>query len=245
MRAHIVLDALDTEGLTAKPDQGRRQSVLSDLMADVSAATGGRFIKNNNDLSGALETLAAPPEVSYRLGFAPSREPDDTYHNLKVKVRNDAGYAVDARRGYWSEKLKPAAETAQKRIDDAVLSTKEIDEIPTTLHVTLPAPKSPGPIVVRVSVDARQLRFLKKSGRSMQELTFVAVLENAAGEYVTGKQAVMDLALTAPKLASIQATGIKAVMSFSALPGDYWIRTVVREAGANRIGAATARFALH
>ena len=242
LRAHIVLNGLNTEALTTKPDQGRRQIVLSEMMADVSAATGGRFIKNKNDLSGALEALAAPPEVSYRLGFAPSREPDDTYHNLKVKVRNDSGYAVDARQGYWAEKVKPAAEPAQKRIDDAVLSTKEIDEIPTTLRVTLPAPKSPGPIMVRVSVDSRQLRFLKKSGRSMQELTFVAVLENAAGEYVTGKQAVMDLALTAPKLASMQATGIKAVMSFAALPGDYWIRTVVREAGANRIGAATARF---
>ncbi len=165
LRAHIVLNALHTEGLTTKPDQGRRQSVLSEMMADVSAATGGRFIKNNNDLSGALEMLAAPPEVSYRLGFTPSREPDDTYHHLKVKVRNDNGYEVDARQGYWSEKVKPATEPAQKRIDDAVLSTKEIDEIPTTLRVTLPAPKNPGPIVVRVSVDARQLRFLKKSGQ--------------------------------------------------------------------------------
>ena len=252
LRARIVLNGLNTEGLaagggrTGRRDPGlvERQMVLSEMMAGVAAATGGRYIKNDNDLTGALETLAAPPEVSYRLGFRPSREPDDTYHNLKVKVRNDSGYEVNARQGYWAEKVKPV-ETAQKRIDDAVLSSKEISEIPTSLRVTLPAPKSAGPIVVRVSVDARQLRFLKKSGRSMQELTFVAVLENAAGEYVAGKEAVMDLALTAPKLASMQATGIKAVMSFAAAPGDYWVRTVVREAGANRIGAATARFELH
>jgi VWFA-related protein len=244
LRAHIVLNALDTEGLTTRPDQGKRQVVLSEMMASVSAATGGRFIKNNNDLTGALEALATPPEVSYRLGFTPSHEPDDAYHNLKIKVHNDHGYEVDARQGYWAEKAKPAGVPAQRRIDDAVLSTKEITEIPTTLRVTLPAPKSTGPIMVRVSVDARQLRFLKKSGRSMQELTFVTVLENAAGEYVAGKQAVMDLALTASKLASMQATGIKAVMSFAALPGDYSIRAVVREAEANRIGAATASFEL-
>jgi len=248
LRAHIVLNALDTEGLAPgggragrlDPGPAMRQMVLSEMLAGVSAATGGRFIKNNNDLTGALETLVTPPEVSYRLGFVPSHEPDDTYHDLKIKVRNGRGYEVDARQGYWAEKVKPAAGTAQRRIDDAVLSTRDIAEIPTTLLVTLPAPKSPGPIMVRVSVDARQLRFLRKSGRSRQELTFVTVLENAAGEYIAGKQAVMDLALTAPKLASMQATGIKAVMSFAALPGNYLIRAVVREAGENRIGASTA-----
>jgi hypothetical protein len=91
-------------------------------------------------------------------------------------------------------------------------------------------------------VDARQLRFLKSSGRSMQQLTFVMVLLSAAGEYLAGKQAVMDLALTAPKLASMQATGIKAVMNFAAAPGKYSIRAVVREAGQNRIAASSARF---
>jgi hypothetical protein len=76
----------------------------------------------------------------------------------------------------------------------------------------------------------------------MQELTFVMVLENAAGEYVAGKQAVMDLALTASKLASMQATGIKAMMTFAATPGKHSIRAVVREAGQNRIAASTTEF---
>jgi hypothetical protein len=146
---------------------------------------------------------------------------------------------VDARQGYLSEKVKPAAETAQRRIDDAILSTEEISEIPATLQVALAGSKS---IAVKVTVDARKLRFLKKSGRSMQELTFVMVLENAAGDYLAGKQAVMDLALTPPKLASLQATGINALMNFTATPGKYSIRTVVREAGQNRIAASSAKF---
>jgi hypothetical protein len=91
-------------------------------------------------------------------------------------------------------------------------------------------------------VDARQLRFLRKSGRSLQELTFVMVLENAAGEFLDGKQAVMDLALSPPKLASMQATGINAAMTFAAATGKYSVRAVVREAGENRIGASSARF---
>jgi hypothetical protein len=244
VRSHIVLNALNTEGLA--PGLARnlvlRQTVLAEMMAGVTSATGGRFIKNDNDLTGALETLSKPPKESYTLGFVPSREPDGNYHTLKIRVKNDHGYQVDARQGYLAEKVKPAAETAQRRIDEAVLSTQDIGEIPATLQVTLPNPKTQGTIAVKVSVDARQLRFLKSSGRSMQQLTFVMVLLSAAGEYLAGKQAVMDLALTAPKLASMQATGIKAVMNFAAAPGKYSIRAVVREAGQNRIAASSARF---
>jgi VWFA-related protein len=244
LRAHIVLNPLNTEGLSASLARNLilRQTVLEEMMASVSNATGGRYIKNNNDLTGALESLAKPPEVSYTLGFVPAREPDGNYHTLKIRLKNGHGYEVDARQGYLSEKVKPAAETAQRRIDDAVLSTQDISEIPATLQVTLPDAKTQGRIAVKVTVDARQLHFLKTSGRNMQELTFVMVLENAAGEYVAGKQAVMDLALTASKLASMQATGIKAMMTFAATPGKHSIRAVVREAGQNRIAASTTEF---
>jgi hypothetical protein len=245
LRAHIVLNALNTEGLSASLARNLvlRQTVLEEMMAGVSSATGGRYIKNNNDLTGSLEALSTPPEISYTLGFTPSQEPDGKYHPLKIRVKNSQGYEVDARQGYLAEKVTPAAETAQRRIDDAVLSPRDISEIPAALQVTLPGPKTPhGPIAVKVSVDVRQLRFLKKSGRSLQELTFVMVLENAAGEYLAGKQAVMDLALSPAKLASMQATGVKAVMNFAGAPGKYSIRAVVREAGQNRIAASSAKF---
>jgi VWFA-related protein len=241
LRAHIVLNALNTEGLSASLARNLmlRQTVLEEMMAGVSSATGGRYIKNTNDLTGALESLAKPSDVSYTLGFVPTREPDGNYHTLKIRLKNGHGYEVDARQGYISEKVKPAAETAQQRIDGAVLSTEEISEIPTTLQVALTSSKS---IAVKVTVDARPLRLLNQSGRSMQELTFVMVLENAAGNYLAGKQAVMDLALTPPKLESTQATGIKAVMNFTVAPGRYSIRAVVREAGQNRIAASSAKF---
>jgi len=244
LRAHIVLNALNTGGLA--PGLARnltlRQTILSEMMAGVSSATGGRFIKNNNDLTGALEALSKPPEVSYTLGFVPTREPDDNYHSLKIRLKNGHGYEVEARQGYLAEKVKPATEKAQRRIDDAVLSTQNISEFPATLQLTLPGPKTHGTIAAKVSVDARQLRFLKLKGRSMQQLTFVMVLESAAGEFLAGKQAVMDLALTPAKLASMQATGIKAVMNFAAAPGKYSIRAVVREAGQNRIAASSISF---
>jgi hypothetical protein len=161
---------------------------------------------------------------------------------LKIHLKNGNGYEVRARQGNMSEKAKPAAETAQRRIDDAMLSRQDVSEFPAKLQVALSEGKAPGRIEATVTVDPRQLRFLKKGDRSMQELTFAIVLENAAGEYVEGKQAVMDLALTPARLASMQATGIKASMTFAAAPGEYSLRAVVREAAQNRIATSSTGF---
>lgn len=243
LRSRIVLNALSTQALDTDRSQTSlgRQSVTQQLMAAASAATGGRFIKNTNDIDGALQTLSAPPEASYILGFTPSRDPDDKFHTLKVHLKHREGYHIEARPGYWSEKPKPSAEPAQRRIDDAVLSAQVIRDFPVTLNIT-PSARKTGAVIVNFRIDPRPLHFLKSRGRFLQQLTFVAVLENPSGNYLAGKQSVMDLVLTPPKLASMSSTGIGAVLTFRAAPGRYAIRTVVREAAQNRIAATTATF---
>jgi hypothetical protein len=66
------------------------------------------------------------------------------------------------------------------------------------------------------------------------------VLE-AAGNFVAGKQSVMDLALAPASLAEKQTKGIRAATSFS-VPrrGSYRVREVVREAVQDRIWASVA-----
>jgi hypothetical protein len=96
-----------------------------------------------------------------------------------------------------------------------------------------------GRIRVEVVVDARALRFVERDGKSVQRLTFAAVLEGASGEFLEGKQAVMDLALSAATLADFQAKGIHSAFTFLRPKGDWRARQVVREAVENRIGAWT------
>ena len=61
-------------------------------------------------------------------------------------------------------------------------------------------------------------------GHSVDPLTFVTLLENAGGNFIEGKQAVMDLALSAPTLAEMECKGIQASTSFfvaeGCLPGS-------------------------
>jgi hypothetical protein len=99
---------------------------------------------------------------------------------------------------------------------------------------------------VTVAVDARGLRFPEKEGRCLQELTFLTVLEDREGNFVAGKQSVMDMALTSANLAETLQKGIRAVTSLPVpQPGFYRVREVVREVVQNRIWASSVPVEVH
>ncbi len=255
VRAHVVINALDSEGLAGpgeSPDskapgheawaertQGLRQTLITGLMADASAATGGRFVHNSNDLSGAVELLTTPPEISYLLGFSPGGNPDGKYHSLKLRLRDKTGYQVESRPGYFSARPDKQSESAQARIDRAAVSSGPMAGIPVAVRVV---PTGETALRVDISVDAKGLKFVMKEGRSVQQVTFVTLLEDAAGNYIAGKQAVMDLILTVDTLARLKKDGIHAATSFTAPKGLYRIREIVREAVENRITASNTSF---
>jgi hypothetical protein len=67
----------------------------------------------------------------------------------------------------------------------------------------------------------------------------VTILEDAQGNYIEGKQAIMDMNLTAATRAGLEAKGIKPVTSFVVPKGSYRIREVIREAVQNHMAAST------
>jgi VWFA-related protein len=254
LRAHIVVSGLDTEGLIgsgvespeslgqdrgrrvawAQKTLGQRQLVITEWIATMAAATGGRFIVNNNDMAGALHDLTAQPEVSYRLAFAPSGAPDEKYHPLKVRLRNDRSDQLQFRPGYFSTPLK---ETAQQRIDRKVASKETLDQIPAAVH----AAREGSAVQVEITVDAKHVPFAEKSGRHVQELTFVTVVEDEKGAILQGTETVMDLELTPATLADLQSTGIRTNALFTLRTGSYTIREVVREAVHDHFAAVNTK----
>ena len=88
-------------------------------------------------------------------------------------------------------------------------------------------------------MDAKALTFLTEAGRHKQQLTFVAVVEDASGGFVAGKEAVMDLELTDATLADLCAHGVRTSLSFLTPKGTYVVRSVVREASVGKLSATT------
>jgi VWFA-related protein len=247
VRARIVINAIDSEGLVtpnefpegSRVDHVVRQQVLPELMSDAASATGGQFIMNNNDVTRYLQAMTAVPEVSYLLGFVPPARPDDEYHKLKVKLAVAGDYKVESRAGYFSAVLNKDRESAQRRIDREASSHDELGQFPVVVHVSHgKQPDGRMTLIVDVGVDARQLKFEKRSGRSIQQLTFVTLLQDCSGHLISGKQGVMDFYLKPASLATLQSQGIHAKLTFLAPQGSYQIREVVREAVQDRLAAS-------
>jgi VWFA-related protein len=261
LRSHIVINSLGSEGVLgggespealngqngrryewAERTTALRQLLLTAILSDASAATGGQFLKGSNDFAAILHALATPPAVSYRIAFAPPGEPDDKYHALKVRLNKPGRYQIDARAGYYSTKPDTKTkETAQDRIDREVVSAATHDPFPAEVRTMVRDTKD-GQLAIEVivTIGAKELTFAEKEGRHVQQLTFVTVLQDREGNYVAGKQAIMDLALTAETLASLQAQGLRASLSFSVPRGTYQIREAVREAVQDHIASSTS-----
>jgi VWFA-related protein len=241
LRGRIVINSLNAEGLVTRPllggrSGGLREQLLTELMSTVSASTGGRYIENSNDYTGGLQTLAVAPSVSYLLGFSPTGEPDGKGHALKVRLKERNEFRVEARSGYHSTLPSEESTSVQERLDREVLSRETRDEFPMNIRVQqLAREAGQSTVRVNISLDANRLKFAKQAGRHIQELTFVTVVQDAAGNFLMAKQAVMDMALTDATLADHQAKGIHAAMTFTVPKGTYQVREIIREAVQNRI----------
>jgi VWFA-related protein len=234
IRSRVVIHALHAEGLNPDRNAALATQAYTQFLAAAANGTGGTLIRNTNDFPGGLRALATPPAVSYLLGFSPRGEPDNSFHNLRMRLKNRGPSDVKYRPGYYSEAAQKA-ETVQQRIDREANSDESANNFPVLVRIS----QATGRVRVDLQVDVSDFRFAEHLGRSLQQLTFVTVIRDASGNYVTGKQAVMDLALGQVKLAEFRAGGIRTNTSFELPKGSYQVREIVREIGQNRMTTST------
>ena len=119
-----------------------------------------------------------------------------------MQAKRDA--TVQFRPGYFSPDPKKE-QRPRARMEDAVFSNQTLREIPTVVAVpTAPEKDGSFPVSVAFTVDVNPLLFTTAEDRHYQQLAFVAALLDKQGGLVTGKESIMDLALTSERLTSLQ-----------------------------------------
>lgn len=258
LRAGIVINALDAKGLyTEFPNQEQMDSGHPDTsdgmalhnaesfgpamasatgaMVDFAVGTGGRFFHNRNDLTAGYYSLAAAPQTEYLLGFAPEKEKmNDKFHKLKVEVSLPGKYYIEARPGYYAAKGEtktPSEPTPEDKIGAEVGGSDERSDFPLSVSERSGTDsKGNRELSVQTRVNIQKLPFETQQDRQVEMLTFVAVLFDAEGKLVTGKEAQMELALKPESFERFSKSGIGGGLSLEAPPGNYRLRVVVQEA---------------
>ena len=237
LREGVVVHAIDAKGLSPS-----NPLPLNRPMREITQGTGGHFFENTNDLAGAMH-LAADPEVTYQIAFNPGT-PDGKFHTLKIRFQSKGGDAAEYRPGYLSQPDDSEKKLAGRApLDEAVFSKQSLQDVPAT--VALAAGQQKDAVSIGVTVDVNRLQFATANGRHMQQIVFLMALLDANGNFVTGKESIMDLALSDEKLASFKKSGLKTVATLSAPPGVYQVRTVIREGMKGGLSASTAPVEVH
>ena len=83
--------------MSTTPDAPRMRGTM-DLFADL---TGGRALRNTNDLLAGVKAAAEDMRGTYSVGFYAPQESDERWHTFTVKVRRP-GVKVVHRQGYLS-----------------------------------------------------------------------------------------------------------------------------------------------
>jgi VWFA-related protein len=218
-------------------------SADADVLAVLADGTGGTFFHNSNDLYAGFTRVAAPPEFSYVLAFAPKDlKPDGSFHTLKVKLNNPLKLNLQARRGYYAPKhLDDPAEEAKQEIAEAVFSQDESHGLPVELRTQFfKSSDTDARLSVFARVDVKHIRFRKVDGRNKNDLTVVSALFDRNGNYLKGEEKVLQMNWKDETLQSQLASGVTIKSSFDVKPGKYRVRLIVRDAEGQSITAANS-----
>lgn len=251
LRQNVMVNALDAAGLYTRSTRswltGRNLalnvqktgienaglSVQRDVLAGLSAGTGGSFFQNSNNFDQGFRQTAQAPDAYYVLSFAPHDVPlNGAFHTLKVTLNTREQLRVEARRGYVATKSVPG--------EEMVFSQEEVRGLPAELTTRVEPAGQTFTLTVRIHVDVGQLHFRKEADRSVDTLKFETVLFDQDGKYVTGKEQSLDLHLTGTTLAKLGQEGINAVTKFQVAPGSYRVREIVRDTESQEVTALNA-----
>jgi hypothetical protein len=191
-----------------------------------------------------VKRLAAPPEYRYVLGFEPKDlVADGKFHKLAVKAASKE-YTIQTRRGYYApQRDEGLTEAAAKEIENAVFSRDNVNNLPVAMQTEVsPAEGMAAELVVTSNVDLQLLHYRKAGDRNCEDLTIVSTVFDSDGNFVAGRQQLLQLRLRDETLAKAEERKPETVKaSFDLNPGTYAIRVVVRSAEQGTISATTAQ----
>jgi VWFA-related protein len=138
IRSRVVMSGMDTRGLAADGVDRQGRAIGTPTSRDwefqlrVSDGTGGKFVRDTNDLDGAVRQLAATPKFIYVLGFSPDTAVAKSgFHKLEVKLRDGRKLDVQARAGYYDAGAPQVAEKSKEPVPAAKRETLHYSEAET------------------------------------------------------------------------------------------------------------------
>jgi VWFA-related protein len=237
-RSDCIIHSIDIGGLRTGVAMTAGEAPVNgqDSLYYLSEETGGEFLKNANNLGPAFDELLDRTGLIYLLAFQPVRIPENgKFHALKVKMKNRS-WRVSHRSGYYEPKAQNALTPMERRLAmaSAVSAALPKTDVPAWVLAT-PLPPAGGrsrvPVVIEVPGD-RLLVSHNFPKMTVDLFVYAIDREGQTRDYLV-QPVTIDLAKAEGALAR---GGLKYYGELQLPPGDYTLRTLVRDNESGRFG---------
>jgi hypothetical protein len=219
-----------------------------DSLNAIALDTGGKFFRNNNDMSRGLGSFLQENSAYYLLGFQPEASKwDAKLHRIKVVVRNRTDLNVSFRRSYLAKTFNPeppsSADPKVREVNEALSSPlvrRDIDLRLTPFY--LDDAKREVLATALLHIDVSRFSFKEVDGRYKASFEQIGVVFNASGKPVDRFSQTVDLNLLPQSYEQAMKRGLVFTRALSVKPGVYQVNMFVREPVSGLIGTANDFF---
>lgn len=268
-RANAVVYTFDAKGLdaaplrSASPGATRVQSgerfEMQDPLSSIAEGTGGRFVRNTNNMRPALSGALAEASRYYLLAWRPDPElrGKNRFRRVEVRVKGRPELTVRLQGGYLEEEPKearpaqaeaknvkagaaPAAppDPAKEQMRAAINSLAPQTGLPTALALNyFEGPAGPM-LTASVRVEGSAVEYARAGEQFRADVDVAGVLYDSKGKVVETFGQRMSLSAPAARFEAGPRPNVFYNYESKLAPGLHQVRVAARDAKSGRVGSA-------
>jgi VWFA-related protein len=268
VKANVALFPIDARGLMGDPPGGAASSAASrgsgiytgsqynsqrssinnsqETLVTLASDTGGKAFLDSNDLSLGIVQAQQEFRSYYILGYYTSNPAlDGKYRKITVKLNNNTTAKLEARPGYYADKVwgKFTAADKEMKLQEALTAADPVTEIPLALEIDYFRISPTAyfvPISVKVPGSLIGLKDWKSGGET--EFDFIGNVLNERKAQVGYVRDNIKVHLDAASKETLANRSFHYDAGFTLAPGRYRLRFLVRENQSGKMGTFDTRF---
>lgn len=215
-----------------------------DILYRISEESGGRFIKNTNDIAGGLARVDDEIRSRYTLGYqSTDANFDGGFRKVRLEVRRP-GVEVVTRPGYYAiapDEVVPLSPD-DKRLLAGFAAAEAGPQLPLAVElVPFLSGRDLYTVPVSVELPPAAVQFERRGDRQRMHLDVLGLVKEGPGRVLSRLGGTFDVTLTEEQYRSILNNNIFYRQDVALAPGDYTFELVVRDRLSGKVAAKRER----
>ncbi|HEV2707356.1 MAG TPA: VWA domain-containing protein [Pyrinomonadaceae bacterium] len=265
-RSNAVVYSLDPKGLDSGLPDGTTATSnaafrvrsgegweMHEPLSSLAETTGGRFVRNTNDLKTGLTKSLAEASAYYLLAWQPvasEGNASEKFRRIEVSVKGRPELKVSVQGGYLDERPKATSAPVQTAQTSASVPENELRaaanallpqrSLPTSLVLNyLDEAKGGALLAAALQIRSDAVEFTRTNDKATASLDLVGNIYNSEGKREGYFRERLDVNLPAADLDKGARQDIYYNYQARLKPGLYQMRVAARDAKSGRTGSAT------